>query len=101
MCTGFGKLFSQCLQELVVHAFLQEQTAAGRASLPGVVNNATHNGWNGLLEVDVVKDHVRRLATQFKYAFHGMQRRRLLDRSEEHTSELQSLMRLSYAVFCL
>src|SRR3546814_4904464 len=24
-----------------------------------------------------------------------------IDRSEEHTSELQSLMRLSYAVFCL
>src|SRR3546814_17225572 len=28
-------------------------------------------------------------------------RRRVLDRSEEHTSELQSLMRISYAVFCL
>src|SRR3546814_6863360 len=27
--------------------------------------------------------------------------RRLHRRSEEHTSELQSLMRLSYAVFCL
>src|SRR3546814_6617423 len=27
--------------------------------------------------------------------------RRLTDRSEEHTSELQSLMRISYAVFCL
>src|SRR3546814_10622293 len=27
--------------------------------------------------------------------------RRRLDRSEEHTSELQSLMRISYAVFCL
>src|SRR3546814_2300074 len=26
---------------------------------------------------------------------------RLQDRSEEHTSELQSLMRSSYAVFCL
>src|SRR3546814_6794086 len=26
---------------------------------------------------------------------------RLLTRSEEHTSELQSLMRISYAVFCL
>src|SRR3546814_5088016 len=25
----------------------------------------------------------------------------LLDRSEEHMSELQSLMRISYAVFCL
>src|SRR3546814_2154949 len=30
----------------------------------------------------------------------GMPRRRLA-RSEEHTSELQSLMRISYAVFCL
>src|SRR3546814_7816972 len=28
-------------------------------------------------------------------------RARLLARSEEHTSELQSLMRISYAVFCL
>src|SRR3546814_7497230 len=27
--------------------------------------------------------------------------RRFRDRSEEHTSELQSLMRISYAVFCL
>src|SRR3546814_4171620 len=26
---------------------------------------------------------------------------RIADRSEEHTSELQSLMRISYAVFCL
>src|SRR3546814_9547529 len=29
----------------------------------------------------------------------GIRRRRI--RSEEHTSELQSLMRISYAVFCL
>src|SRR3546814_10178169 len=28
-------------------------------------------------------------------------RKRLRQRSEEHTSELQSLMRISYAVFCL
>src|SRR3546814_7217511 len=26
---------------------------------------------------------------------------RVIERSEEHTSELQSLMRISYAVFCL
>src|SRR3546814_1416200 len=32
-------------------------------------------------------------------ADHGAQR--VLHRSEEHTSELQSLMRISYAVFCL
>src|SRR3546814_7089856 len=28
-------------------------------------------------------------------------RKYLVNRSEEHTSELQSLMRISYAVFCL
>src|SRR3546814_7037180 len=31
----------------------------------------------------------------------GAIRRRIRTRSEEHTSELQSLMRISYAVFCL
>src|SRR3546814_5442091 len=31
----------------------------------------------------------------------GRARSRRHDRSEEHTSELQSLMRISYAVFCL
>src|SRR3546814_16549968 len=31
----------------------------------------------------------------------GRLRRKGLERSEEHTSELQSLMRISYAVFCL
>src|SRR3546814_6357520 len=32
---------------------------------------------------------------------HLLRRRQPQDRSEEHTSELQSLMRISYAVFCL
>src|SRR3546814_8507588 len=32
---------------------------------------------------------------------HGFVRQEALPRSEEHTSELQSLMRISYAVFCL
>src|SRR3546814_8618133 len=31
----------------------------------------------------------------------GIKMQRRVDRSEEHTSELQSLMRISYAVFCL
>src|SRR3546814_10303228 len=33
--------------------------------------------------------------------FGGLGRLGLGDRSEEHTSELQSLMRISYALFCL
>src|SRR3546814_2818220 len=34
-------------------------------------------------------------------ALHGRDLSGREDRSEEHTSELQSLMRISYAVFCL
>src|SRR3546814_7993078 len=37
-------------------------------------------------------------ARQSRY---GLRRCRTAERSEEHTSELQSLMRISYAVFCL
>src|SRR3546814_1581557 len=36
-----------------------------------------------------------------RYAPSIATRRLLVERSEEHTSELQSLMRISYAVFCL
>src|SRR3546814_177276 len=36
-----------------------------------------------------------------RYAFINLEAIAVADRSEEHTSELQSLMRLSYAVFCL
>src|SRR3546814_7365190 len=35
--------------------------------------------------------------TRSDHAPHGIR----IERSEEHTSELQSLMRISYAVFCL
>src|SRR3546814_7044016 len=41
-----------------------------------------------------------------RYSFRDLQRlsnrcANVLERSEEHTSELKSLMRISYAVFCL
>src|SRR3546814_1881773 len=36
-----------------------------------------------------------------RYRAHGASNFRAGGRSEEHTSELQSLMRISYAVFCL
>src|SRR3546814_6983435 len=35
------------------------------------------------------------------YFFFGRYRSVMVPKSEEHTSELQSLMRISYAVFCL
>src|SRR3546814_7837998 len=59
------------------------------ASLPGVVSgaeSASAAAANGVIVVLV--------ALGLLIAFGGI-------RSEEHTSELQSLMRISYAVFCL
>src|SRR3546814_7672924 len=41
------------------------------------------------------------LLAGFKTAFADLIQAEKVDRSEEHTSELQSLMRISYAVFCL
>src|SRR3546814_4679579 len=50
----------------------------------------------GMVDEDVLRaDRRETVATMFADAF-GETRR-----SEEHTSELQSLMRISYAVFCL
>src|SRR3546814_991131 len=48
-----------------------------------------------------VAQHLDGALSRFRrrYAGQGPAQRRL--RSEEHTSELQSLMRISYAVFCL
>src|SRR3546814_2597060 len=46
-------------------------------------------------------DNSGRRSCRHKPAAGGGRARRRSSRSEEHTSELQSLMRISYAVFCL
>src|SRR3546814_5298639 len=50
---------------------------------------------------DDIVPHDARLEVAPDLAFHHQHASRLAMRSEEHTSELQSLMRISYAVFCL
>src|SRR3546814_5386001 len=62
------------------------QTAATRvAARVVVICRSDQIDWNSFIKVEI-----------------GVIRRPGLDaRSEEHTSELQSLMRISYAVFCL
>src|SRR3546814_7577964 len=45
-------------------------------------------------------DRLNRMACLLHHDARGLDPQ-VLDRSEEHTSELQSLMRISYAVFCL
>src|SRR3546814_2018440 len=55
-------------------------------------------GWFRFLPTSQFK--LRRRAAQCPRAcLHGLEQS--VRRSEEHTSELQSLMRISYAVFCL
>src|SRR3546814_10848338 len=49
----------------------------------------------------VVEDNDLNNATDGNTTGYGSTRSLFIDRSEEHTSELQSLMRISYAVFCL
>src|SRR3546814_2628325 len=46
-------------------------------------------------------DELRSLNAQIEYVLRESLRKASRLRSEEHTSELQSLMRISYAVFCL
>src|SRR3546814_7839502 len=61
----------------------------------------------GVLSIAANEGHLLNLCVAPEFQGRGLGRRllrRMLDiarRSEEHTSELQSLMRISYAVFCL
>src|SRR3546814_5737266 len=65
----------------------------GAASIPGCIT--TRTGRLDALKAELT-DELARLQNG------GSKRRNLTTlRSEEHTSELQSLMRISYAVFCL
>src|SRR3546814_4032668 len=63
------------LDERVMHLPMHDQPAGGSAVLPARPEGRPDDGIEGEAQVRV--------------------------RSEEHTSELQSLMRISYAVFCL
>src|SRR3546814_5945292 len=49
----------------------------------------------------VLEDHVEIRLPEHREAAYRRRSRHRHQRSEEHKSELQSLMRISYAVFCL
>src|SRR3546814_4239415 len=66
------------------------------------------NGERGAEYWENMASQMRAIAHEDQHLFAGMQEALdsgflpgVLMRSEEHTSELQSLMRISYAVFCL
>src|SRR3546814_3690691 len=69
----------------------------GRIVLDEQVDQVVHNG--GIIVAVVARRTGRGVVVVLVLALRDG--RGCGDRSEEHTSELQSLMRISYAVFCL
>src|SRR3546814_8400267 len=69
------------------------EAATERSVLPKSLNVVMLNQ----VQHDERKSEMQRAAISAEHAF----MHHLAQRSEEHTSELQSLMRISYAVFCL
>src|SRR3546814_2238070 len=69
-----------------------------------IVAHAQKSGWRraGKIMRDKIELVIQRVLGDYSnWANRTLTARRGLSRSEEHTSELQSLMRISYAVFCL
>src|SRR3546814_2794182 len=62
-------------------------------------HHSPRSGHNDLARRDICA--CRRVLHLRHRSHHPPDRRHRIRRSEEHTSELQSLMRISYAVFCL
>src|SRR3546814_9685824 len=84
--------FAALISEVTAHASAAPITRRGPA-LAGL--------WAMCDDVGILQDHVAGLVarTPIEDALYIIPI--FLKRSEEHTSELQSLMRISYAVFCL
>src|SRR3546814_3049107 len=100
---------SSDLQRTVIHhAQLTEHIPAADPVIRQTVEalgQATPGGAQGALQRGALMlDHmIAQQAAQigFNEIFHLLGILFIVVRSEEHTSELQSLMRISYAVFCL
>src|SRR3546814_2617692 len=82
---------------------IQPGTRSSPVAADGAPGDAERVG--GLLRAQATEhaalDHLGCMRVGFLQSIERLVEREQLLRSEEHTSELQSLMRISYAVFCL
>src|SRR3546814_8579952 len=77
-------------------AKLIDQREGAEAEQGDVLVDASHLGYRDRAQPEDRREVDEDIERQPEHRHHGADRR-----SEEHTSELQSLMRISYAVFCL
>src|SRR3546814_7090907 len=88
---------------------LIDQREGAEAEQGDVLVDASHLGYRDRAQPEDRREVDEDIERQPEHRHHGADRRpeplfqelRHGVRSEEHTSELQSLMRISYAVFCL
>src|SRR3546814_6026686 len=78
----------------------EQSLRTGRLQKLARMGLATHLGGDSWRLEPGIADTLRRMGERGDI-IRTMQRELTARRSEEHTSELQSLMRISYAVFCL
>src|SRR3546814_9767120 len=93
-----------CSSDLAAVGAGGDQVVVGVAEGPGraAVDDARGRGQRDRAGAGVGQRRMRhRSARDAAQGSHGRLDLRVGDRSEEHTSELKSLMRTSYAVFCL
>src|SRR3546814_4550590 len=79
----------------------QETVEAIGSFIAGIVHRHDDGGSNPPAIDDARRRRTRWRREHGLSAFRDAMHEEVLQRSEEHTSELQSLMRISYAVFCL
>src|SRR3546814_3376238 len=82
-----------------IEPFIEERMVFGRGFLaPSIQYIKIPSGKHPSirLQMEMPRDRIAHVFSVDRYVFDAE-----ILRSEEHTSELQSLMRISYAVFCL
>src|SRR3546814_8790024 len=96
--TGVG--IDDLLDAILVQAEILELTTPVETPARGNILEASIEKGRGPVATVLVRDGTLRQGDVILSGPH-FGRVRAMFRSEEHTSELQSLMRISYAVFCL
>src|SRR3546814_5047080 len=90
-----ARLFNGLREQRVLVPYL-----SSRKSFEDAQELITRFGDDAGFQAAALADRSRDVGNHIHFC-HWRQIERLIIRSEEHTSELQSLMRISYAVFCL